>query len=86
MDSELWYLVFIPILFVAGWWAKGLDSRERDISAKNLPEVYARSLTLLASEHPERAADALIEAIRLDPDLIELHHVLGALFRRYMRF
>lgn len=86
MDSELWYLVFIPILFVAGWWAKGLDSRERDISAKNLPEVYARSLTLLASEHPERAADALIEAIRLDPDLIELHHVLGALFRRRGEF
>ncbi len=86
MESELWYLVFIPLLFVAGWWAKGLDNRERDRSAKNLPEVYARSVTLLAGEHPERAADSLIEAIRLDPDLIELHHVLGALFRRRGEF
>ncbi len=86
MESELWYLVFIPILFVAGWWAKGLDMRERDRSAMNLPDVYARSVTLLAGEHPERAVDALIEAIRLDPDLIELHHVLGALFRRRGEF
>lgn len=86
MESELWYLVFIPILFAAGWWAKGLDVRERDRSAMNLPEVYARSIALLAGEHPERAVDSLIEAVRLDPDLIELHHVLGALFRRRGEF
>ncbi|MDY3115093.1 MAG: tetratricopeptide repeat protein [Sutterella sp.] len=86
MDFELWYLVFIPLLFMAGWWAKGLDSRERERNAKNLPEVYSRSVTLLAGEHPERAVETLIEAVRLDPDLIELHHVLGALFRRRGEF
>lgn len=30
MESELWYLVLIPVLFAAGWWARGLDAGERE--------------------------------------------------------
>lgn len=82
MELELWYLIFIPVLFAAGWWARGLEARERSNDEATLPEVYARCVALLAGEKPEKATDALIQAIRLDPDLIELHHVLGNLFRR----
>lgn len=86
MESELWFLVLIPILFAAGWWARGLDAREREENSRKLPEAYSRGVAMLMSEHPEKAIDPFIEVVRLDPELIELHHVLGSLFRRRGEF
>ncbi len=86
MESELWFLVLIPVLFAAGWWARGLDAREREENSRKLPEAYSRGVAMLMSEHPEKAIDPFIEVVRLDPELIELHHVLGSLFRRRGEF
>lgn len=86
MDFELWYLVLIPVLFAAGWWARGLDAREREIHSTTLPDAYSRGVALLMSERPDKAIDSFIEVVRLDPELIELHHVLGTLFRRRGEF
>lgn len=86
MESELWYLVLIPVLFAAGWWARGLDAREREENSRQLPEAYSRGVAMLMSDRPDRAIDAFIEVVRLDPELIELHHVLGTLFRRRGEF
>lgn len=86
MDFELWYLVLIPILFAAGWWARGHSVREELIHSRTIPEAYSRGVTLLMSEHPDKAIDSFIEVVRLDPELIELHHVLGTLFRRRGEF
>ena len=41
MESELWYLVLIPVLFAAGWWARGLDAGERERNSRRLPEAYS---------------------------------------------
>ena len=30
MEFELWYLIVVPVLFVAGWWFRGLDQRQRE--------------------------------------------------------
>lgn len=86
MESELWYLVLIPVLFAAGWWARGLDAGERERNSRQLPEAYSRGVAMLMSDHPDKAVDPFIEVVRLDPELIELHHVLGTLFRRRGEF
>jgi hypothetical protein len=77
MESELWYLVLIPVLFAAGWWARGLDAGERERNSRRLPEAYSRGVAMLMSDRPDKAIDPFIEVVRLDPELIELHHVLG---------
>ena len=81
MEFELWYLVLIPVLFAAGWWARGLEAREREENSRQLPEAYSRGVAMLMSDRPDKAIDPFIEVVRLDPELIELHHVLGILFR-----
>ena len=84
MESELWYLVLIPVLFAAGWWARGLDAGERERNSRRLPEAYSRGVAMLMSDRPDKAIDPFIEVVRLDPELIELHHVLGTPWRRPM--
>lgn len=80
MDFDYWMLVFVPILFIAGWWCRGLDQKQRTQTA-SLPEAYSKGLSLLLNGEDDKAIDTFIELVRLDPDLVELHHVLGKLFR-----
>lgn len=89
MEFELWYLIAVPILFAAGWWLRGVDSKQRKKAAQGLDEHYAKGLSLLLSDDPvktDKAIDLFIEAVRLDPETIELHHALGNLFRRRGQF
>jgi lipopolysaccharide biosynthesis regulator YciM len=41
-----------------------------------------RGLNFFLNEQPDKAIDAFIEVVKLDPETIELHHALGNLFRR----
>mgnify|MGYP003351739168 CR=1 FL=1 len=41
-----------------------------------------RGLNFLLSEQHDRAIDAFIEVVKLDPETIDLHFALGSLFRR----
>ena len=54
MDFELWYLVFVPLLFAAGWWFRGLDARQRRMETHGLDENYFKGLSLLISDKPEK--------------------------------
>lgn len=80
MAFDYWMLVFVPILFFAGWWCRGLNQKQRTQAAAT-PEAYSRGLSLLLNGEDDKAIDTFIELVRLDPDLVELHHVLGKLFR-----
>ena len=84
MELELWYLVAVPVLFVAGWWFRGLDQRQRDNERR--PETYYKGINLLLNDQPDKAIDAFIEVVKLDPETIELHHALGNLFCRRGEF
>ena len=86
MDFELWYLVFVPLLFAAGWWFRGLDARQRRMETHGLDENYFKGLSLLISDKPEKAIDHFMEVMRLDSETIELHHSLGNLFRERGQF
>jgi lipopolysaccharide biosynthesis regulator YciM len=81
-EIEAWYLVVLPLLFAAGWWLRGFDSRVRAADQGAAPRSVFRGLNLLLNEQPDKAIDAFIEVVKLDPETIELHYALGNLFRR----
>ncbi len=82
IEFELWYLLLLPLLFAAGWWLRGVDSRQRRDESDGGPRAYFRGLNYLLNEQPDKAIDAFIEVVRLDPETIDLHFALGNLFRR----
>lgn len=82
IEFELWYLVLLPLLFAAGWWLRGVDARQRRGEADSGPRAYFRGLNYLLNEQPDKAIDAFIEVVKLDPETIDLHFALGNLFRR----
>jgi lipopolysaccharide assembly protein B len=82
IELELWYLLLLPLLFAAGWWLRGFDARQRSGEADGSPRAYFRGLNYLLNEQPDKAIDAFIEVVRLDPETIDLHFALGNLFRR----
>lgn len=84
MEFELWYLLIVPILFFAGWWCRGKDQQHRDKERQS--RAYFKGVNLLLNDQPDKAIDALIEVVKLDPETIELHHALGNLFSRRGEF
>ena len=84
MEFELWYLIAVPVLFIAGWWFRGLDQRQREEEQR--PETYYKGINLLLNDQPDKAIDAFIQVVKLDPETIELHHALGNLFCRRGEF
>ncbi|GAB4474378.1 MAG: lipopolysaccharide assembly protein LapB [Burkholderiaceae bacterium] len=72
----------LPLLFAAGWWLRGFDSRVRAADQGGAPRSMFRGLNLLLNEQPDKAIDAFIDVVKLDPETIELHYALGNLFRR----
>jgi lipopolysaccharide assembly protein B len=82
MEFETWYLSALPVLFGVGWWARGHEARVRAADQGAAPRSLFRGLQLLLSDEPDRAIDAFIEVVKLDPETIELHYALGSLFRR----
>jgi lipopolysaccharide biosynthesis regulator YciM len=82
LEFEAWYLIFLPLLFAAGWFARGFESRVRVADQGAAPRSVFRGLNLLLNEQPDKAIDAFIDVVKLDPETIELHYALGNLFRR----
>jgi len=82
VDFDPWWLILVPILFGLGWIAARVDVRQMLSETRRLPDSYFRGLNFLLNEQPDRAIDAFIEVVKLDPETIELHFALGNLFRR----
>ncbi|MBA4218945.1 MAG: lipopolysaccharide assembly protein LapB [Roseateles sp.] len=77
-----WLLFVLPVVFVLGWLASKLDSRQWKLEQRESPKAYFKGLNLLLNEQQDKAIDAFIEAVQNDPDTSELHFALGSLFRR----
>ena len=82
MEFETWQLLVLPFFFAAGWLAARVDIRQVVKESRSIPISYFRGLNYLLNEQPDRAIEAFLEVTRLDPDTLELHFALGALFRR----
>jgi lipopolysaccharide biosynthesis regulator YciM len=82
MEFELWWLLAFPLFFALGWIAARIDIKHLVRESRQLPRSYFKGLNFLLSEQPDKAIEAFIEAVKVDPQTIELHFALGSLFRR----
>ena len=82
MEIDLWWLLALPVFFGLGWAAARIDIRHLMSESRALPGSYFKGLNFLLNEQPDKAIDAFIEVVRVDPETIELHFALGNLFRR----
>src|SRR5947207_12327700 len=79
---QLWWLIGFAIFFVLGWLAARVDIRQVVHESRSLPRSYFKGLNFLLNEQPDKAIEAFIEVVKVDPQTIELHFALGSLFRR----
>jgi lipopolysaccharide biosynthesis regulator YciM len=82
MEFEYWWLLGFPIFFGLGWLAARVDIRHLMRDSRALPSSYFRGLNFLLNEQPDKAIEAFIEVVKIDPETVELHFALGSLFRR----
>ena len=82
MDIELWWLLTLPLFFALGWMAARVDIRQIVTESRLLPASYFKGLNFLLNEQPDKAIEAFIEVVKVNPQTIELHFALGSLFRR----
>ncbi len=81
MTLDAWWFLLIPVLFGLGWFAARIDRRgDKDRAA--LPGAYFKGLNFLLNEQPDKAIDAFVDVVRIEPETVELHFALGSLFRR----
>lgn len=82
MEFEIWWLLGIPLFFTLGWIAARVDIRQLLSESRSLPRGYFKGLNFLLNDQPDKAIDAFIDIVRLDPEAVDLHFALGNLFRR----
>jgi len=82
MEFEIWWLLGIPVFFALGWLAARVDIKQLVSESRSLPRGYFKGLNFLLNEQPDKAIDAFIEIVQLDPETAEMHFALGNLFRR----
>ena len=82
MEFEYWWLVGFPIFFGLGWLAARIDIKQLVRDSRALPVSYFKGLNFLLNEQPDKAIEAFIEVVKVDPETVELHFALGSLFRR----
>src|SRR5688572_7779446 len=82
MEFEYWWLLGFPLFFGLGWVAARIDIRQIVRESRALPRSYFKGLNFLLNEQPDKAIEAFIEVVKVDPETIELHFALGSLFRR----
>src|SRR5438874_13415355 len=82
MDFELWWLFGFALFFGLGWLAARIDIKQLLSESRQLPRSYFKGLNFLLNEQPDKAIEAFLEVVKVDPETIELHFALGSLFRR----
>ena len=82
MEFEYWWLLAFPLFFGLGWMAARIDIKHLVSESRTLPMSYFKGLNFLLNEQPDKAIEAFIEVVKVDPQTIELHFALGSLFRR----
>ncbi len=82
IELEYWQLLFFPLFFGLGWMAARIDIKHLVKESRSLPRSYFQGLNFLLNEQPDRAIEAFVDAVKVDPQTVELHFALGSLFRR----
>jgi len=81
-EFQNWWLLGFPLFFALGWLAARIDIKQLLSESRTLPSSYFRGLNFLINQQPDKAIEAFIEVVKVDPQTVELHFALGSLFRR----
>ena len=79
--DPLWLLA-LPLLFGLGWFTARLDRRQSERATDPAQGQLIQALLSLVDQQPRAAVDALLAAVRENPDALELQQAVGSLFRR----
>src|SRR5512147_3088680 len=83
MEFEYWWLLLgFPLFFALVWLAARVDIKQLLTESRALPSSYFKGLNFLINQQPDKAIEAFIEVVKVDPQTVELHFALGSLFRR----
>jgi lipopolysaccharide biosynthesis regulator YciM len=82
MEFEYWWLIAFPVFFGLGWAAARIDIKQLLSESRALPVSYFKGVNFLVNEQQDKAIEAFIEVVNVDPQTVELHFALGSLFRR----
>jgi lipopolysaccharide biosynthesis regulator YciM len=82
MEFQFWMLIIFPIVFGMGWLAARMDTKKLLSESNALPQSYFQGLNFLLNEQQDKAIEAFIDVVKVDPQTVELHFALGSLFRR----
>lgn len=82
MEFQPWMLLAFPLFFGMGWLAARIDIKQLVDESSALPRSYFQGLNFLLNEQQDKAIDAFIEVVKVDPQTVELHFALGNLFRK----
>jgi lipopolysaccharide biosynthesis regulator YciM len=82
IEFEIWMLLIFPLFFGMGWLAARIDIKELLSESNALPQSYFQGLNFLLNEQQDKAIEAFIEVVKINPQTVELHFALGSLFRR----
>jgi lipopolysaccharide biosynthesis regulator YciM len=82
MEFDAWWLLALPLFFMLGWLAARIDIKQLVSESRRLPHSYFKGLNFLLNEQPDKAIEAFIEVVKVEPETVELHFALGNLFRR----
>ncbi|MDP1635279.1 MAG: lipopolysaccharide assembly protein LapB, partial [Gallionellaceae bacterium] len=73
MEFEPWMLLAFPLFFGMGWLAGRVDIKELLSESGSLPQSYFQGLNFLLNEQQDKAIEAFIEVVKVDPQTVELH-------------
>ena len=71
MEYEYWWLLAFPLFFGLGWMAARIDIKHLVTESRALPLSYFKGLNFLLNEEPDKAIEAFIEVVKVDPQTIE---------------
>src|SRR3990172_13208075 len=72
MEIEYWWLLALPLFFALGWAAARIDIKHLVSESRALPASYFKGLNFLLNEQPDKAIEAFIEVVKVEPETIEL--------------
>jgi len=82
VEFEFWWLLIIPLFFGLGWFAARIDIAQIISESTDFPSAYFKGLNYLIKNQYEKAADAFSQAVNINNESLEVHFVLGSLYRR----
>ena len=84
MEFEAWWLLALPLFFALGWLAARVDIKQLVTESRRLPHSYFRGLNFLLNEQPDKAIEAFIEVVKVDPQAVALLEACRAWAQRRM--